>query len=178
MPIDFLLAEVFVGVRLTLGQHDGADGLRGARRRELDALLVEVVALGDAPVELDVVDRLRFGREHERDVGIEVFVVARGHGFRAIEDLVRGAVGRGDFDRRVPDAGRITQAGVRAPLPLELQRDGVARLRAIQRRGDLEGAAKNLLFAEVLVVVDFALRVTGSPTVTPGVAAERPIRFL
>ena len=79
---------------------------------------------------------------------------------RRARTVCRPSGGGGDhFHGGIPDARRITQAGIRAALPLELERDGVAGLCAAERRRHLERAAKDFLLAEVFVLVDLALRV-------------------
>jgi hypothetical protein len=162
LAVNLLLPEIFVAVRFAFRQHDVADRLRRIRGLELDALLVEVITVGDAPVESDVAGGTRVAREHERHFGIEIFVFAGRHWRSFLEDFIGtdgGLRGRDHFDRRIPHARRIAQARVGAALPLEFQRDRVAGLRAGERRTHLEGVAEDFLFAEVLVLVDLGFGV-------------------
>jgi hypothetical protein len=76
LPIDLLFAEELVAVRQALGKNQCTDRLRAAGRLDLDALLVEVVTVGDAPVELKVVSDSASRVSSEGLVDVEIFFFA------------------------------------------------------------------------------------------------------
>jgi len=161
--IDDDIAEVFIVLGFALGHDRLADG-GSAIRGHGDAIAIQVITIGDDPGERYRAGAFQAGAELERFVGRQEVAIRRSVllGEEQAEIAIRRYGGCNNsgwwqVDRRFPFLRWMAEAGVRAPLQFQFQRQGLRPCSGnLQRRRHFETAAIDFLVAEIVVVMVLA----------------------
>ena len=165
--VDVDVAEAVVFVAFTGRQRHAAE-LDLAVDAERKLVLVQVIARRNLPADRELVRAVEAGIHLESLLRRQQALIVPGGRAVGAEQGggSRGRRGRLGLRRRQahigrPILGRVAQTEVRAALQLEQNLDRIGAARALVGQRDVEFAAIDLLLAEKLIVVSFALRESG-----------------